>query len=336
MKELICYTERFLLQKIFTLPAETILKTFKQKAVILDEQRLHPEMQLYLLIRKIRKSPGMGDQPPVQSRQTYVRDSLVHGIRIDNIKMEEFNLDGVRARFYKKSDDLSPVIIYYHGGGFVIGDLEMFDHVCRYLCDVTGYKIFAVDYRKAPEFPFPTGIEDGIKGYKWAMERAEKLGFNPDKVIIAGDSAGACLATVISQTLAQEGYKLPVKQLLFYPPCDWGQDYQSTELFAENFFLTKRDLIYFGDHYLNGNDQSDPRISPLRGHLKGLPPAIIITAGFDPLRDQGEAYAAKLREAGVVVKHVRKEGMIHGFINLVGFSPYAREVVSEVLSWIRC
>lgn len=328
--------ERLVLRTIFSFPSETVLHAFGQEPVVIQGQRLHPEMQLYLLLRKLKKSPAMGDLPPVESRQVYVQDSLVHGIKIDSIKSQDFLVhEGVKARLYKSNDEVSPVIIYYHGGGFVIGDLEMFDHVCRYICAETGYKVFAVDYRKAPEYPFPAGIEDGVAGYKWAIERAGELKFDKENVFIAGDSAGACLTTVVTQQLVKERYLLPKKQLLFYPTCDWSQDYQSTELFSEGFFLTKNDFIYFGGHYQNGCDLSDPRISPLRGELQGLPPAIVVTAGFDPLRDQGDAYADCMKAAGVEVIHIQEEGMIHGFVNLVGFSQHARNVVSNVLSLLK-
>lgn len=336
MNSIVQKAERLILKTIFSFPSEAVLKAFGQKPVFVQGQRLHPEMQLYLLMRKLKKSPAMGDLPPVESRLAYVKDSLVHGARIDHILVEDFIVhEGVKARLYKVNDEVSPVIIYYHGGGFVIGDLEMFDHVCRYICAETGYKVFAVDYRKAPEYAFPAGIEDGVAGYKWAIERAGELGIDKGAVYIAGDSAGACLSTVITQQLVKEDFLLPRKQLLFYPTCDWSQDYQSTELFSEGFFLTKNDFIYFGGHYQNGCDLSDPRISPLRGELKGMPSSIVVTAGFDPLRDQGDAYAESMKAAGVDVVHIREEGMIHGFVNLVGFSQYARNVVSGVLNLLK-
>lgn len=315
--------ERKALQLLMSFPLEKMLKP-----VVIDGCRLHPEMQLYLMIRKLMKKPAMGDLPPIQSRQAYVRDSLVHGIEIDWVKCEAVK----PGHLYIGNDPDADVIIYFHGGGFVIGDNVMFDHVYRYMCAETGYRILAVDYRKAPEFPFPTGIEDGIEGYKWALENLPA-----NKYFVAGDSAGANLAAVVTQMMAAESGRLPDKQLLFYPTCDWAESYPSADLFGSGFFLTKKDFEYFAGHYHGGklDNLSDFRISPLRGKLKGLPSAIVVTAGFDPLRDQGDAYAAKLSEAGVPVVHLREEGMIHGFVNLVGFSQYARTVTSRALSYLK-
>lgn len=331
-------TEKNILRLLMSLPLPMIFKSLGVKSVKLDGNTLHPEIQLYLLIRKLTNRPAMGDQPPVQSRLSYVKDSKVHGAEIPHIQSRDFAITpDVDGRLYSVSPDSAPVIVYYHGGGFVIGDNEMFDHVCKYICAETGFKVFAVNYRKAPEFRFPIGIEDAVAGYRWALEHSHELNIDTDKIYVAGDSAGGCLATVVTQVLASKGEKLPLKQLLFYPTCDWVADYKSTELFSSGFFLTKHDFEYFAHHLHGGvpNDVSDFRISPLRGKLSGLPPAIIVTAGFDPLRDQGDAYAAKMKESGVDVTHLRAEGMIHGFINLVGFSQYSRNVVSHALSLLK-
>lgn len=325
--------ERKALELIISLPLEKFLRP-----VYVDGLRLHPEMQMYLNIRKLMKKPAMGELPPVQSRRAYVKDSLVHGIDIEHINSQDFIIkEGLSGRLYSQTDDIAPAIIYFHGGGFVIGDNVMFDHVMRYICAESGYKVFAVDYRKAPENPFPVPIEDGVAGYKWAVENALKLGIDFERLAIAGDSAGGNLAAVVTQIICNEGYLRPKKQLLFYPTCDWVEHYPSTDLFGTGFFLTKKDFEYFANHYHGGrlNDYSDFRISPLRGNLKGLPPAIVVTAGFDPLRDQGDAYAKAMQKAGVEVIHYREEGMIHGFINLVGFSQHARKVVSKTLSYLK-
>lgn len=331
-RSFIDFLERKALNFIMSLPAEKMMKP-----VVVDGLKLHPEIQMYLLIRKLMKKPAMGELPPVESRKAYIKDSLVHGIEIDHVRTQDYTIkEGLFGRLYSQTDDLRPAIIYYHGGGFVIGDNEMFDHVMRYICAESGYKVFAVDYRKAPEFPFPHPIEDGVAGYKWAVENALRLGIEVYRLAVAGDSAGGNLAAVITQIICNEGYLRPKKQLMFYPTCDWVESYPSTDLFGSGFFLTKKDFEYFAHHYHRGNldNLSDFRISPLRGHLRGLPPAIIVTAGFDPLRDQGDAYARSLKASGVHVEHWREEGMIHGFINLVGFSQHSRNVVSKTLSYL--
>lgn len=327
------FLERKALNFIMSLPAEKMLKP-----VVVDGLRLHPEMQMYLLIRKLMKKPAMGELPPVESRKAYVKDSLVHGIDIDHVRSQDYLIkEGLNGRLYSTTDEITPAIIYFHGGGFVIGDNVMFDHVMKYICAESGYKIFAVDYRKAPEFPFPHPIEDGVAGYKWAVENALRLGIDFDRLAIAGDSAGGNIAAVVTQIICNEGFLKPKKQLLLYPTCDWVDHYPSTDLFGTGFFLTVKDFEYFSDHYHGGrlNDYSDYRISPLRGNLKGLPPAIVVTAGFDPLRDQGDAYAKAMRHAGVEVVHYREEGMIHAFINLVGFSQHARNAVTKAIGLLK-
>lgn len=327
------FLERKALNFIMSLPAEKMLKP-----VVVDGLRLHPEMQMYLLIRKLMKKPAMGDLPPVESRKAYVKDSLVHGIDISHVRSQDFLIkEDLTGRLYSTTDEISPAIIYFHGGGFVIGDNEMFDHVMRFFCAQSGYKIFAVDYRKAPEYPFPHPIEDGVAGYKWAVENALRLGIDFDRIAIAGDSAGGNIAAVVTQIICHEDYLKPKKQLLFYPTCDWVDHYPSTDLFGTGFFLTIKDFEYFSDHYHGGRleDYSDYRISPLRGNLTGLPPAVIVTSGFDPLRDQGDAYAKALSKAGVDVVHYREEGMIHAFINLVGFSQHARDAVTKALKILK-
>jgi acetyl esterase len=327
------FLERKALLALMSLPHQRLFDP-----ITVDGLKLDPEIQMYLWIRKVMKKPAMGDLPPSLSRKAYVKDSLVHGIDIDHISSQDFLIkDGLYGRLYSKSDDLGPAIIYFHGGGFVIGDNQMFDHVMRYICAESGYKIFAVDYRKAPEFPFPHPIEDGVAGYKWAIENALRLKIDVDRLAVAGDSAGGNIATVVTQIICNEDFLRPKKQLLFYPTCDWVDHYPSTDLFGTGFFLTIKDFEYFSDHYHGGRlgDYSDFRISPLRGRLKGLPPAIIVTAGFDPLRDQGDAYAKAMKAAGVDVVHYREEGMIHAFVNLVGFSQHARDAVTKAISLLK-
>lgn len=325
--------EKKALQFLISLPFEQILSP-----IIIDNCKLHPEMQVYLWIRKLMGRPAMGELPPIDSRRTYVKDSVIHGIDVQNIEVHDYKIkEGLTGKLYALSSRKAPLIVYYHGGGFVIGDNEMYGHVYRYICAETGFKVFAVNYGKAPEHPFPIGLEDAITGYKFAISHSGEMNFDLSEVYIAGDSAGANLATVICQILVAEKFHLPKKQLLFYPTCDWCEDYKSAQYFATGFFLTQKDFEYFALNYHGGKPQnlSDFRISPLRGRLEGVPSSIIVTAGFDPLRDQGDAYALKLKEAGVFVIHMREEGMIHGFINLIGFSQYARTVTSKALSFLK-
>lgn len=335
--------ERLALKSIMSLPPRLILSTFGKPSVVHDNQELDPEIQVYLLIRKLLKKPGMGEVDPVLSRSGYTQDSLVHGIRINDIVSKDFDIPvtgaSIKGRLYHPSQTSGPMptLIYYHGGGFVIGDLEMFDHVCRFISLETGFKVLAVDYRKAPEYPFPTGIHDSVEAYKWAISNHTLLGIDTSCVLVGGDSAGGNLATIVGQILAEQDIIRPVLQLLIYPTCDHSKSYPSREHFGENFFLTKKDIEYFQTHYVGRDcDNFHPWISPIHAkNLSNLPPAVIVTAGFDPLRDEGEAYAERLQSEGVEVKIIREKGLIHGFINMIGFSRSSLVAFRRVLQQVK-
>lgn len=301
-----------------------------------EQRKLHPDFRVYLALRKILGKKGMGEQAPEKSRRTYRQDSLVHRLDV-HVYAQEFAVgmrDGHegKARFYLIAE-ASPLILYYHGGGYVIGDLEMYDHVCRFIAQTTGYNVLAIDYRKSPEAPFPIAIYDGIDAYNWALQNMEALRIEDKKIIVAGDSAGGNLATIVAQEMVRTRAIVPSMQLLIYPTCDWSRSYPSEEKFGRNYFLTSEDFRYFEKHYHADQniDKKMPWVSPLFGTLEGLPPTLLVTAGFDPLRDQGEAYVSALRSAGVAVTHIDEKAAIHGFINMIGFSPYSRILFKRIL-----
>lgn len=221
-----------------------------------------------------------------------------------------------------------PLLVYAHGGGWVTGDLDTHDELCRLICRHARVHVLALDYALAPEHPFPAGLEDVVAGVDWAMREAEGLGADPARVAVGGDSAGGNLVTVACQELVREGGPLPCLQVLIYPAVDRGRSRRSDDLFGEGFFLDRHSRRWC-ERYYPGDaiPDDDPRISPLRGELRGLPAAIVLTAAFDPLRDEGEEYAAALRTAGVPVVGHRALGMIHGFANMTGVSRAARDQV---------
>jgi acetyl esterase len=230
------------------------------------------------------------------------------------------------------------VILYFHGGGYVLGDLETHDHVCRDLCEAAGAAVVALDYRRAPEHKFPAALDDCLTAARCVSENASRLGLPDDRVILAGDSAGATLAAVTAIRLRDEGGPKPRGQIMAYPVTDYHSP--GTRSYFDNgsgFSLTRNAMIRFWSDYLaSETDASNPHASPLRAtNLSGLPPALVMTAEFDPLRDEGDAYAEKLARHGVPVTHLRYDGMIHGFLRMSHVSERARSAFVEIGRWVR-
>ena len=238
------------------------------------------------------------------------------------------------ARTYRPNGDgAAPTIVFLHGGGFVIGDLDTHDDHCRLLCAEVGAVVLSVDYRLAPEHPFPAGFEDCLAATRWAAEHVDELGGDADRIAVAGDSAGGNLSAAVALAARDGGPRLAA-QLLLYPSVDFTEDgdHPSRISNGEGLFLTADDMRWFGDQYVQDPAlRTDPRSSVLLAQdLSGLPPAIIATAEFDPLRDEGEAYAAALEKAGVEVDARRYDGLIHGFFGLGPVSPGSAAAAREL------
>jgi acetyl esterase len=233
--------------------------------------------------------------------------------------------------------ETTSLLVYYHGGGWVIGDLDTHDDVCRFLAAGAGTAVLSIDYRLAPEHPFPAPVEDAWAAFVWAADNAAALGADPRRIAVGGDSAGGNLSAVVSLLAREGGGAAPAMQLLIYPVTDSAEDPRSRQLFAEGFLLTKADMELFEQAYLPpGTDASDPRISILKApDLTGLAPAYVATAGFDPLRDEGEAYALRLREAGVRTALRRYPGLVHSFVNQTAISRTARAAMLEIAGALR-
>ena len=231
-----------------------------------------------------------------------------------------------------------PVLVYFHGGGWVIGNLETHDGLCRHLANAAGAVVVSVDYRLAPEHPFPASGEDAYAATRWVAANAGALGGDARRIAVGGDSAGGNLAAVVSLMARDRGGPPLVFQLLVYPVTDVpSAKTASYRENAEGYFLTAKMMHWFWNHYCGKNpDLSDPYLCPLRAKdLKRLPPALVVTAEFDPLRDEGEAYAARLREAGNQADLKRYAGMIHGFFGMGPLLTKAREATKDAASALR-
>ncbi|MBS1889260.1 MAG: alpha/beta hydrolase [Actinobacteria bacterium] len=234
-------------------------------------------------------------------------------------------------------DEAAPLLVYYHGGGWVIGDVEMYDDLCRLIAQAAGCRVLSVEYRLAPEHPFPQPLEDAFAAFEWAAANAAELGADPARIAVGGDSAGGNMAAVVSQMAVEGGGPRPAMQLLFYPVTDSADDTRSRHLFANGFILTRADMEMFEEAYLPpGVDASHQRISILQcPDLKGLPTAYVATAGFDPLRDEGEAYALRMRDCGVRVALRRHSGLVHTFVNQTAVNRTALGAVLEACGALR-
>jgi acetyl esterase len=230
-----------------------------------------------------------------------------------------------------------PVLVYFHGGGWVIGNLEAYDATCRALTHAAGCIVVAMEYRLAPEHKFPAAPEDCYAAARWVADNATAIHGDPRRIAIGGDSAGGNLTAVVAQMARDRGRPALVYQLLVYPVTNYSFATVSYRENADGYLLTKDAMEWFWNYYLrSAADGSNPLASPLRTNdLRGLPPAMVLTAEFDPLRDEGEAYAVRLREAGVPVTLKRYTGMIHGFFSLGAVLDQGKQAVADAAAALR-
>lgn len=326
------------------LPSRLQVLLSRRPPIRRDGLTLHPELQLLLATRElIGGGIPVSKLTPAEARRRLRRESLVHAgptIPVGSVRDLVLDLPGqpLRGRHYvpAKATEPPPLLVFFHGGGFVLGDLDTHDPACRIFCRDGGLQVLAVEYRLAPEAPFPAAVDDALAAFKWAVTHAQSLGADPTRIAVGGDSAGGNLAAAVSQLAVAEGGAVPALQLLIYPAIDRTEERASLELFSEGFFLSRAEVDWYNSQYAGRCDPKDPRLCPLRAeNLSGLPPALVITAGFDPLRDEGEAYAEALRKAGVPTVLRRFESLIHGLINMVGVTRVCRDATIEIATLTR-
>ena len=303
-------------------------------AEAVDGQRLDPATRLLLALQPGGAGDGAAVRAdPVAARHRLRRDVLALRGRPTPVgSVSDLVVEGgagpLDARLYRPARaPTPPLTVYLHGGGYSQGDLDTHDEPCRVLCRGAGHAVLSVAYRLAPEAPFPAAVEDAEAAFRWARANAGRLGLDAERVAVGGDSAGGALAAVTAQ--AARGRGGPVAQLLVYPSTDSPTDRPSRRLF-DGYVLPDGLRQAYLDVYTRGADGADPRVSPLRGRLAGLAPALVVTAGFDVLRDEGEAYARALRDAGGVAELYRQGSLPHGFVNLTHVSQAARRAAVAV------
>jgi acetyl esterase len=245
----------------------------------------------------------------------------------------------LRTRHYQPPvDEAAPLLVFFHGGGFVVGDIESHDGLCRMICRDAAVHVLSVDYRLAPEHKAPAAVDDCVAAYRWALGHAAELGADPSQIGVGGDSAGGNLAALVTLRSRDEGIPQPALQVLLYAVLDLSAQTRSRMLFSDGFFISKRDSDWMISLYLDGADVAadDARVSPLKAaDLSGLAPALVLTAGFDPLRDEGNEYAAALRSAGVTVDHRRFDALTHGFASIAPFGGGSADATAAIISAIR-
>jgi acetyl esterase len=336
--------QRAAARALLALPPAAQVRLSGRPPVQIDGETLAPDTQLMLALLERRPLPPLETVTPEQARTTRRRQAALYGGEPETVgSVRDLQMDvhvPLRARHYAPADPGGPhpLLLYFHGGGFVFGDLDTHDCLCRLLCAHAGAHVLAIDYRLAPEHPFPAPVEDAAAALEWAHANAADLGADPSRIGVGGDSAGGNLAAVACQLAAAAGGPPTALQLLIYPVTDFTVRRRSRELFGEGFFLTNAEMDWFDAHYLGGSREhaADPRASPLLAEdLRGLPPALVVTAAFDPLRDEAEEYARALIAAGVPTVLRRYPGMIHGFLSAAGVSRNCRDAVVEMAGMAR-
>jgi len=334
--------QRTILKVLLSLPTP-VLRALSGGGVVYQGGRtLDPRFQF--LAAGGRRQPPMSSLTPEEARAASAGGlAMMAGKAEPGVRIENLVIDGpggaIRLRAYRpaEQDPAAPLMVFAHFGGGVIGDLETSDVFCQILARIAGCAVISVDYRLAPETRFPGGLEDVLTAYRWARDNAARFGAPEGVASIGGDSMGGNFAAIVAQEMKRTGEPQPALQLLIYPAVDVASETQSMTTYAEAYPLSRDTMNWFMAHYMAPDaDPADPRLSPIKTQdLSGLAPAIVATAGFDPLVDQGECYAKRLKDAGVPVIYRCYDSLAHGFTAFTGAIPTADTACREIAGFVR-
>ncbi|WP_041535808.1 alpha/beta hydrolase [Parvibaculum lavamentivorans] len=329
--------QKTIIRLLMKLPDGALVRLSGGKPLAIDGRIMDARMQF--LAAQGARQPSITTLDPLTARAATSQGlAMLDGEPSTNVEISELTIPGpagpLDARLYRPRGASGPLpgLVFFHFGGCVIGDLDTCHTFCAMIADVAGIAVLNVAYRLAPEHKFPAAGKDAVAAYRWAEANAEDLGMIPGRVGVGGDSAGGYLSAHVAQEAKREGFAAPAVQLLIYPVTDWASKGGSMESCANVYPLPRDVMDWFGALYMNTPaDAADPRLSPMKSpDLAGLAPAIVVTAGFDVLRDQGLAYADRLKASGVSVLYRCEDSLAHAFTAMTGVLPAARSACEQI------
>ncbi|HWD80337.1 MAG TPA: alpha/beta hydrolase [Kribbella sp.] len=347
LRDTVTAVQANVLTPLYALPA-AVRRRIAGAPIQIDGNTLDPDIQFLLRIDNLLPRTTKTDAATARARfRALCR--LIPGTPVEVQRVTDLTVRGAAgqlgARLYVPPPATDPtpgtalggLLVFFHGGGWVVGDLDTHDAFCRAIAADAGIRVLSVDYRLAPEAPAPTAAEDAIAAFTWAADHAEDLGADPSLVAVGGDSAGGNLAAVVAQQTVLRNLPRPALQVLLYPALDLVARRPSRDLFSEGFILTEEDIIWYRDQYTpDPTLRPDPIVSPLRApDLRNLPPTYLSTAGFDPLRDEGLEYAAALKAAGNALTHIHHPTLPHGHANLLTVPGTTREALTHLTNHLK-
>lgn len=334
--------QRMMAKAVASLPGGMIVSMSGGKPLTIEGRTLEPQLQL--MAWNGREAPPLSSLPAevvqaaVKAQLDLLADTAVAGVTLEDMDIPGPDGHRLPVRAYRPAvqDRSHPVIVFFHFGGGVIGDIETSHAFCSMLARGAKAPVLSVGYRLAPQHKFPAGLNDCIAAYDWALANAGRFGAPVGKAAVAGDSMGGNFSAIISQRMKREGKTIPALQLLIYPAIDISKHYPSKDEFANTFSLSQDTMDWFMQQYLpEGFDKTDLNVSPGQAaDLSGLPPAVVVTAGHDPLVDEGDEYAARLKSAGVKVVHKRYDHLAHAFTAFTFLSPGSRAACEEIAGMV--